>query len=159
MEWFRSMKKIDGKFMGFGMCASLIEVGVRDLRLHIANGLLAVLSANHSCSETCGDALRCLDACRAAFPLLSKSFVLELVKLWRIWTCRESDLWHPVVSQCCAQIMRILDVILPLDEAFLAARWANEMYDECRCRNSNRARFEAYKLKLTDLLIQAKEHG
>ena len=143
--------------IGPRFCAALVGDGVRDLQLYVAVGLLPHLRAHQQSPETSKRLMSHIECCQPAFQFLPRSFVLDLMDIWLKWLGqvdeekkKENGSWRDLVTRCSALIETIMDVILPVDQAFLAKRYWNIMY---RARKHGKPHeFEAKKHNLMYLL-------
>ena len=158
MEWYRVQKTLLKQNIGPRFTAALVDGGVRDLQLDVVVGLLPVLSAHQQSPETSKRLMRQIEFCQPAFRFLPRSFLLDLMEIWLKWLGqvdeekekKEKRSWSELESTCSSLIETIMDMILPVDEAFRAKRYWNIMY--LAKRHGKPHEFEAKKQKLMDLL-------
>ena len=155
MEWYRVQKNLR---IGQVFCAALVDDGVRDLQLDVAVGLLPILNAHQQSPKTSESLICQIDCCQFAFRFLPRSFVLDLMEIWLKWLGqvneekekKEKRSWSELETKCSWLIETIMDMILPVDEAFRAKRYFNIM--DVAKRHRKPLEFEAKKQKLMDLL-------
>ena len=158
MDLYRVQKTRLKQKMWTRFCAALVDDGVRDLQLDVAVGLLPILSAHQQSPETSKRLMREIDSCQHAFQFLPRSFVLDLMEIWLKWLGQvdeeekkqEKGSWSNLETTGSGLIERIMDALLPLDQAFLAKRYWNIMY--LARKHGKPHEFEAKKQNLMDLL-------
>ena len=155
IEWYRVQKTLLKQNIGPRFTAFLADGGIRDLQLDVVMGLLPVLTAHQQSPETSKRLMQHIEFCQPAFRFLPRSFVLDLMEIWLKWLEqvdeeKENGSWSELVTTCSWLIEKIMDTILPVDEAFRAKRYFNIM--DVAKRHRKPLEFEAKKQKLMDLL-------
>ena len=142
-QWCGS-KQIKLANAAYALWTAVRELGIRDLTLPLANGLLRVLDAETR-PQKCTVVMSLLKTCQAVYCHLDMKFVFELLESmmsWKNWKVRREAI-------CIAGT--VLEAILVDDEAF--ARAGRKILSMIHANNSeNMDEAAAEKQKLVDFL-------